>query len=284
MKNVLKLAMVGSALAATSAFAVTVDPASGNGEFVLYARDTVTNVTFAKGLVTQIDGVTGGSRAAIAADSGYSYPPGGTLNYTLPPVDLSADANWNTFKSNAGGDAIVWTVLAGDSQQALNTAGAERYAIATQVVLTDGSTNPPSNSAIKSFWSALHGLQSDTLGVVGSGTGNGASIIQAANAGAGWGNPTGVDSLANTMFSSTGISNENALGSAAHFYFVTSQDGGSSTIGRVYNLGTLTLTAAGSLFATPVNPVPLPAAVWLFGSGLLGLVGIGRRKQVVAAA
>ena len=28
-----------------------------------------------------------------------------------------------------------------------------------------------------------------------------------------------------------------------------------------------------------VNPVPIPAAVWLFGSGLLGLVGIARRKQ-----
>jgi hypothetical protein len=27
-----------------------------------------------------------------------------------------------------------------------------------------------------------------------------------------------------------------------------------------------------------VNPVPLPPAVWLFGSGLLGLVGIARRK------
>ena len=27
------------------------------------------------------------------------------------------------------------------------------------------------------------------------------------------------------------------------------------------------------------NPVPVPAAIWLFGSGLLGLVGIARRKN-----
>ncbi|MFZ8272524.1 hypothetical protein ACO1K0_14305, partial [Staphylococcus aureus] len=74
MKNVLKLAVAGSALVASSAFAVTVDPATGNGELVLYARDTVTNTTFAKGLVTQINSVSGGSRAAIAADSGYTYP------------------------------------------------------------------------------------------------------------------------------------------------------------------------------------------------------------------
>jgi hypothetical protein len=28
------------------------------------------------------------------------------------------------------------------------------------------------------------------------------------------------------------------------------------------------------------NPVPIPAAAWLFGSGLLGLVGVARRKKV----
>ena len=29
----------------------------------------------------------------------------------------------------------------------------------------------------------------------------------------------------------------------------------------------------------PFSPVPVPAAVWLFGSGLLGLVGMARRKK-----
>ena len=32
---------------------------------------------------------------------------------------------------------------------------------------------------------------------------------------------------------------------------------------------------------TPVSSVPVPAAVWLFGSGLLGLVGLARRKHTV---
>ena len=32
-----------------------------------------------------------------------------------------------------------------------------------------------------------------------------------------------------------------------------------------------------------VNAVPVPAAVWLFGSGLLGLVGVARRKKAQAA-
>ena len=33
-----------------------------------------------------------------------------------------------------------------------------------------------------------------------------------------------------------------------------------------------------SMTVSNVSPVPVPAAAWLFGSGLLGLVGIARRK------
>jgi len=40
-----------------------------------------------------------------------------------------------------------------------------------------------------------------------------------------------------------------------------------------YNPG-FELTGAGL-----VSPVPLPAAVWLFGSGLIGLIGIAKRKK-----
>jgi hypothetical protein len=32
---------------------------------------------------------------------------------------------------------------------------------------------------------------------------------------------------------------------------------------------------------TPAAAVPVPAAVWLFGSGLLGLIGIARRKETI---
>lgn len=36
---------------------------------------------------------------------------------------------------------------------------------------------------------------------------------------------------------------------------------------------------AGGSVGLIVNPIPVPPAVWLFGSGLLGLVGIARRKK-----
>jgi hypothetical protein len=40
----------------------------------------------------------------------------------------------------------------------------------------------------------------------------------------------------------------------------------------------LNITALGSGGGGGPPPVPLPAAVWLLGSGLLGLTGVARRK------
>ena len=42
--------------------------------------------------------------------------------------------------------------------------------------------------------------------------------------------------------------------------------------------GMLDIGSGNSLHVTSVSAVPVPAAVWLFGSGLLGLIGVARRK------
>ena len=36
---------------------------------------------------------------------------------------------------------------------------------------------------------------------------------------------------------------------------------------------------SGSVIGTPVSPVPVPAAVWLFGTALIGLVGFSKRRK-----
>ena len=46
------------------------------------------------------------------------------------------------------------------------------------------------------------------------------------------------------------------------------------------NWFSLALSETGDFLSTPTtSPVPVPAAVWLFGSGLLGLVGVARRRK-----
>ncbi|BCO30048.1 hypothetical protein TspCOW1_01510 [Thiohalobacter sp. COW1] len=44
-------------------------------------------------------------------------------------------------------------------------------------------------------------------------------------------------------------------------------------------LGSWNLATNGTLSYDAVSAVPVPAAVWLFGSGLIGLVGIARRRK-----
>jgi hypothetical protein len=41
---------------------------------------------------------------------------------------------------------------------------------------------------------------------------------------------------------------------------------------------TLSANATGGTYSMTISAVPVPAAVWLFGSGLIGLIGIARRK------
>jgi len=54
----------------------------------------------------------------------------------------------------------------------------------------------------------------------------------------------------------------------------------SSAVGPTAGVTSITdLTGTVASGYIPVAGVPLPAAVWLFGSGLLGLVGIARRKK-----
>ena len=45
------------------------------------------------------------------------------------------------------------------------------------------------------------------------------------------------------------------------------------------NSAQLTFDLSGSTLVVDVQPIPVPAAVWLFGSGLIGLVGLARRKK-----
>ena len=44
-----------------------------------------------------------------------------------------------------------------------------------------------------------------------------------------------------------------------------------------FNTGTMTFRGSPDLVAASV--VPVPAAIWLFGSGLIGLIGLAKRKK-----
>jgi predicted extracellular nuclease len=45
--------------------------------------------------------------------------------------------------------------------------------------------------------------------------------------------------------------------------------------------GSANIAGSGDCSSSGLSPVPVPAAVWLFGSGIIGLVGLARRKELV---
>ena len=102
----------------------------------------------------------------------------------------------------------------------------------------------------------------------------------------GWSAPAGqVVSGGGYQFTNTGASPASSQfadnGSAwPHYTFGPNeqgwvvQNGGTASAANIYVIS----------FDAPLPPVPLPAAVWLLGSGLLGLFGLARRKAAVATA
>jgi hypothetical protein len=73
------------------------------------------------------------------------------------------------------------------------------------------------------------------------------------------------------------------VGAGSQSLFGITGNNGTGTV-QSYILGSASLSASGVLTITgnSSTPVPLPAAVWLFGSGLMGLVGVSRRRKTPA--
>ena len=89
-------------------------------------------------------------------------------------------------------------------------------------------------------------------------------------------NTTGAANLSNIVYSGVNVD----------LVALASLGGGTSTASFQFtspttltDLFTTSTTVTSTSFSGSITAVPVPAAIWLFGSGLLGLVGVARRKN-----
>jgi hypothetical protein len=286
MKTTVRIAVAAAILAASAvaapAFADTALPSTGNGEAVLYVRNVSTDTVYVRGLGETLDQLLTQTQIAGSGYSGTPIVESGGLASLTHDAALASFLGASPTLSN-----FQWAVLGGDSIGTSTThvknAGELRYVTTTQVTMTGtpGVTNQNLNSVFSNLGPVS---QSGANGAINSGVaGDKASGVGAA--GQIWTPHLSPDP---TIWYGNGLNNVSTLGSSANLYMLATNGGATGTAGTnltqaaVFQFASLTLNASGDLVG--VSSVPLPAAVWLFGSGLLGLAGIGRRRSVTAVA
>lgn len=275
MKTLTKLALVGVALAASAAQADVFLPSTGNGELTLFVKDTVSGAVYARGLGIRMDDVL----SASAISGGSFTGPVQSFGYSLPTI--GPDANMTSFlAANTG--AKVWAIMGGDNQGGIGTGTGNRYVTTTAL---SAPTPALTNTNLNSVWSQLNSFQTSLNAVLPDSGDN--SVYPNGLWDQAAGGPLAAD--ADLWFASSGSASVNngvsGLGTAGKFFVAATQSTtGVGGAARLYQGVDVRLTANGTLESVGGGPeIPLPPALWLLGSALVGLTGVARRRAAATA-
>lgn len=253
---------------AGNASAALQDAASGSSALIFSAWDSTTGFSYTRALSTDLN-------------SFLPNGPSGSLSF-------AADSTFTTlFGSIAGNTNLKWNVAAGDSNPALGVgdAGTQYRLAATTTVAGlpySVSQNNVSQATAKfqNYVSQLNGSTSCSFGTItGScGSSSASDAWNVNNSTATWGATAGLSGIFST-----------AAGVGQSLYFLLTANSGTSPTtqtGKTWYVNTAganetwTLQTDGTLvWSGSPSQVPVPAAVWLLGSGLMGLIGVARRRD-----
>jgi hypothetical protein len=264
MKHLVQLSIAGSlALGSVAAHASIALPTSTQGnlaDVVLFA-DIFNGTT----LVAAYAGDTGATVSSVG---------GGTA-----PSKSFEDSNLSSFLSQAtAGTTVLWAVEGGG----INSSG--NPFLVTSSPKAGQLTNANNGSVLTSMGTGLYNQLSTINTLIGTGTSL-LGTVDAANGGTGF-NPQALAADVSNWNNGTLNVAQTGLGSTATLYALTANGQSGTSNSTTTPELTVSLTQTGLVYSAlgggSPPPVPLPAAVWLLGSGLLGLAGVGRRKSKAA--
>jgi len=276
MKTINKLLLAGMALAGASAAnaQIAVLPtAAGGSDLVLFVTDTTgTARFFEQDLGVNVDSL-GVTQASVQADAvaGNEYSlfgtPGGTGSLNNPVGTNGADAALQLFMSGHAGDSYVYTIIGAATGNGSTQTGQGRFVgaytsalAATQFSDEPSSTQTTNSASSTNSWFLALNANSPNTGYKGT-SGQG---LQAASS-----------------FSLTSGGNGAALGTDLYLVEVANYSDANTTDANIYQSATaINISTSGIISGFQPAAVPVPAAVWLLGSGLVGLFGISRRRVV----
>jgi hypothetical protein len=274
MKFNLKMIAVAAAMVSAAGAANAALATGNNGSLALVAFNTVTNVWYVR-------------------DTGY------LLNSFLPSsvTTLSGDGSVTGDKTPAAGLTIDKTVTAsfGDSSFSSWLTGQTTTDVRWFLSAVDNNGTATASNVKRFITSSANASETATNGnldgYIASGNAGGLAAVYASGTnGALSSTGSTVPSAWQTNFG-LGVDGLALLDQAASlFYFSRSTGTGSTTTaanttqyGNVNGFATVTLASNGDLtYVAPVAAVPVPAAAWLLGSGLLAMGGAIRRRKAAA--
>lgn len=279
MKLKLKaLAAVAAMAVAGQASAALSDTFVQNGTLFLTVYDTVTFRSYTRDLGVSLDSFLPGG--ALTSSAGANFGPS-AYNFAGTSVFTTQFATSTT--SN-----LRWMVTGVDNIESDGTNDGSRF-VSTFVSapsLLNGSVRNLANNSVLFAGELIANSGVDFTG----------APTDAAIAGNGTLALEGAAFASGLALSGAGGTFGTGFGTQQFWFAATSNDGGGNNAGPVTgtrfgnatNFATFALAADGSLTyslaADSVAAVPIPAAAWLLGSGLLGLGNIARRRSKAAKA
>lgn len=185
--------------------------------------------------------------------------------------DLSAYALWNNFSAGLDASQTVFTVAVGNGSKLLATSAG------TPAAFTNLTVAAAAGTAIKNHANAINGGQlTDNPGqTIGNTAANLSSTVADSDT-ANTGQHNQINP-ADGLWGGKGDAKANiAYGSAGDFFYYN------GTAAPLLTAGKWTLAGSTLSYGPAVAAVPLPAAVWMFGAGLMGVLRMTRRKHAAA--